>query len=98
MQYQSRTTNIKKTARQHKYAAKEGTAHEEKKFYAAKIKFYAARQIGGNNRTVGANLERQMNSQSGEKYYATTVILPQDKQEKRNAALRVKKRWIPQRN
>ncbi len=66
--------------------------HEEKKFYAAKIKLYAARQICGNNRTVGAKLERQMNSQSGEKYYAATVILPRDKQEKRNAALRIKKK------
>jgi hypothetical protein len=33
-----------------------------------------------------------MNSQSGEKYYAATVILQRDKQEKRNAALRIKKR------
>jgi hypothetical protein len=32
-----------------------------------------------------------MNSQSGEKYYAATIILPRDKQEKRNAALRIKK-------
>jgi hypothetical protein len=33
-----------------------------------------------------------MNSQSGEKYYAATVILPRDKKEKQNAALRIKKR------
>jgi hypothetical protein len=33
-----------------------------------------------------------MKSQSGEKkYYAATIILPLDKQEKRNAALRIKK-------
>ena len=30
-----------------------------------------------------------MNSQSGEKYYAATIILPQDKQENWNTALRV---------
>jgi hypothetical protein len=32
-----------------------------------------------------------MNFPSGEKYYAATVILPRDKQEKRNAALRITK-------
>ncbi len=66
------------------------TAHEENKFYAAKVKFYAAGRICGSNRTTGKNLAWQMNSQSGEEYYAATVILPRDKQEKRNAALKKK--------
>ena len=57
----------------------------------AKIKIYAVRQICGNNRTVDAKLGRQINSPSGEKHYAATVILPRDKQEKRNAALRITK-------
>jgi hypothetical protein len=71
--YATKKKTRRKTSQRYKIDARkqssrtDHTAHEEKKFYAAKINFYAARQICGNNRTIGANLKRQMNSQSGEK-------------------------------
>ena len=80
MLHDNKKKHTEKTIQRYKRGARkqnprtDHTAHEEKKFDAAKLKLYAARQICRNNRTVGANLERQMNSQSGEKYYAATVI------------------------
>jgi hypothetical protein len=47
-----------------------------------KNKIYAVRQMYGNNRTVDAKLGRQINSPVGEKFYAATIILPRNKQEK----------------
>jgi hypothetical protein len=47
-----------------------------------KNKIYAVRQMYGNNRTVDAKLGRQINSPIGEKFYAATIILPRNKQEK----------------
>jgi hypothetical protein len=47
-----------------------------------KNKIYAVRQMYGNNRTVDAKLGRQINSHVGEKFYAATIILPRNKQEK----------------
>jgi len=75
---------------------------KKRKSYAAKINFCAARRICGNKRTVETNEfpERRkilrgnsyFTADKQEKYYAATVILPRDKQEKRNAALRIKKK------
>jgi hypothetical protein len=47
-----------------------------------KNKIHAVRQMYGNNRTVDAKLGRQINSPIGEKFYAATIILPWNKQEK----------------
>ncbi len=47
-----------------------------------KNKIYTVRQMYGNNRTVDAKLGRQINFPIGEKFYAATIILPRNKQEK----------------